>query len=351
MKSSMTRTYIERLSMLFVICIIAMCMPLAAFGTSEMDLAVYDDVYDVYANPELGIDEDLNTYATIKSTTGSGFYHKLQYEVLGSFPIGTVVHFEVRYQYENTLGRNGIVSLVLYGHSGTLPFSGGGVPYSTATNVFNTSYTVKGAPTNHPVRVTFRGNNSHDVVRIYDVKITYTLPPKPDVPNNLIATTGDTLVNLSWDAVEGADSYNVKRSLTEGGPYTTVASVVYGTTYTDLDVVNGTTYYYIVTAVNEDGESDPSNEASATPFAPEPEPTTGRALVVITMVNGLEKEYDWSAAEVNDFLDWYDARDAGSGPARYEVVKTYNKGPFLSRKDYLVFDKIMMFEIMEYEEE
>ena len=37
--------------------------------------------------------------------------------------------------------------------------------------------------------------------------------------------------------------------------------------YTDTDVVNGTTYYYVVTAVNEsDFESSFSNEVSATPL-------------------------------------------------------------------------------------
>jgi hypothetical protein len=50
------------------------------------------------------------------------------------------------------------------------------------------------------------------------------------------------------------------------GPYTTIASVT-ATTYTDTNVTNGTTYYYVVSAVNSAGESGDSNEASATPQA------------------------------------------------------------------------------------
>lgn len=83
-------------------------------------------------------------------------------------------------------------------------------------------------------------------------------------PYDLTATTVNQKVNLSWYAVPNATGYNIKRSLTSGGPYTTVATSVTGTTYTDSNVTNGITYYYVVTAVNASGESVNSNEASAT---------------------------------------------------------------------------------------
>ncbi len=47
-------------------------------------------------------------------------------------------------------------------------------------------------------------------------------------PTNLTATEGDSKVTLSWTAVVGATSYNVKRSTTAGGTYTTIASNVTG---------------------------------------------------------------------------------------------------------------------------
>ena len=86
----------------------------------------------------------------------------------------------------------------------------------------------------------------------------------PAAPSNLVATTGNAQVGLSWSGSTGATSYNVKRSTTNGGPYTTVASSP-GTTYTDSGVNNGTTYYYVVTAANAGGESTNSNQAMATP--------------------------------------------------------------------------------------
>jgi hypothetical protein len=75
-------------------------------------------------------------------------------------------------------------------------------------------------------------------------------------------------VNLSWNASAAATSYNVKRSTTSGGPYSTIANNVTGTSYTDSAVSGGTTYYYVVSGVNPQGESPNSNQASATPVAP-----------------------------------------------------------------------------------
>jgi autotransporter-associated beta strand protein len=78
--------------------------------------------------------------------------------------------------------------------------------------------------------------------------------------------TGDAVV-LTWLETEGAASYHILRSLTPGGPYETVATIISGTTFTDWSVNNGTTYYYAVAATNPNGISDPSAEWTATPHA------------------------------------------------------------------------------------
>ena len=88
----------------------------------------------------------------------------------------------------------------------------------------------------------------------------------PSAPTGLSATAGDKQVALMWNASAGATSYNVKRSTTQGGPYTTVFSPI-GTSYTDPGLTDGTTYYYVVSAVNAGGESGNSSEVSATPAA------------------------------------------------------------------------------------
>lgn len=82
---------------------------------------------------------------------------------------------------------------------------------------------------------------------------------------------------------------------------------------------------------------------------PIPEPIGDRAILVIMMTTGLEKEYDLSMDEVNAFINWYDAKDAGSGPSKYAIDKHgNNKGPFIKRTDYVIFNNILTFEINEY---
>jgi fibronectin type 3 domain-containing protein len=75
-------------------------------------------------------------------------------------------------------------------------------------------------------------------------------------------------VALTWTAPTGGSSvtgYNPYRGTTKGGPYTVlVTTPVAGTTYTDTSgLVEGTTYFYVVTSVGPGGESVSSNEASA----------------------------------------------------------------------------------------
>jgi predicted carbohydrate-binding protein with CBM5 and CBM33 domain len=90
----------------------------------------------------------------------------------------------------------------------------------------------------------------------------------PPAPTGLAAAAGNAQVALTWTAASGATGYNVKRSTTNGGPYSNVATNVTGTSYTNTGLTNGTTYYYVVTAVNASGESPVSLQASGTPSAP-----------------------------------------------------------------------------------
>lgn len=102
----------------------------------------------------------------------------------------------------------------------------------------------------------------------YDDIIVSTIsggsPTVPSAPTGLSATAGNGQVTLSWNTVSNATSYNVKRSTTSGSNFTTIGSTG-STSFTDTTVTNGTTYYYVVTAVNSAGESAPSSQVSAKP--------------------------------------------------------------------------------------
>jgi titin len=102
-------------------------------------------------------------------------------------------------------------------------------------------------------------------------------PPPPAIPSGIVAVAGDSRVALSWNAATSADSYSVKRSDVTGGPYVAVATNVNATNYNDLAVVNGATFYYVISAVNPGGKSSNSVEVAAFPLATPAVPNNFRA--------------------------------------------------------------------------
>ncbi|WP_281888242.1 cellulase family glycosylhydrolase [Paenibacillus sp. YYML68] len=100
----------------------------------------------------------------------------------------------------------------------------------------------------------------------------------PAAPTGVSAAAGNGQATLTWQASIGATSYQVKRAVTSGGPYTTIGTVT-GTSFTNTGLTNGTTYYYVVSAVNSAGVSANSSEVSVQPSSGSTGGGTG-ALVV-----------------------------------------------------------------------
>jgi fibronectin type 3 domain-containing protein len=82
-----------------------------------------------------------------------------------------------------------------------------------------------------------------------------------------VSGTGTHSVVLQWTASATAGvNYNVYRGLSLDNYSLITTSPISGTTYTDTDptLQSGSTYYYVVTAVNSSGvESTDSNAVSA----------------------------------------------------------------------------------------
>jgi 6-phosphogluconolactonase len=105
----------------------------------------------------------------------------------------------------------------------------------------------------------------------YSTLVPAMVPVPPQAPTNLMATPGSPgsgAVTLAWTAsATNSVSYNVYRSTTSGA-YTSankIASGVSATSYPDSGLTSGTTYYYVVTAVDAGGNESPfSNEAFVT---------------------------------------------------------------------------------------
>ncbi len=110
---------------------------------------------------------------------------------------------------------------------------------------------------------------------------TYTMQGSPSAPV-VTPTSGDSHVTLSWTAASDATSYAVKRALASAGPYTTLDASHLVANYDDTTAVNGTTYYYVVSATGVRGTSADSSPASATPSAP----VAGGGVVISQLYGG-----------------------------------------------------------------
>lgn len=100
----------------------------------------------------------------------------------------------------------------------------------------------------------------------------------PEAPSGLSAESQDSAIALRWSAVGGGVAgYNVYRSTASIGEISELeplngATPVSAVRHTDEAVENGTTYHYVVTALDDAGnESGPSGEVTKTPFAGPPD--------------------------------------------------------------------------------
>lgn len=102
----------------------------------------------------------------------------------------------------------------------------------------------------------------------HDVDLTVALPD----PVGVVGEAGDTTATISWKPVPGAASYNVYMSQATGVGTTDdntgnwMAHTSVSNPFMHESLTNGTAYYFVVTAVDADGnESSTSEEVAVTP--------------------------------------------------------------------------------------
>ena len=165
-------------------------------------------------------------------------------------------------------GFTGTVNLSVGSESGfpTGITSGGFSPASISTGGSSSTLTMQTSISTVPyaLSLTITGT-SGTISHTASTTLLVNLAP----PAGLTATAKDSQVTLSWPASVGANGYHVKRANIDGGPYETFACLS-GTSIVDSGLINGTTYYYTVSATytagpNAGGESADSMQASATP--------------------------------------------------------------------------------------
>lgn len=141
----------------------------------------------------------------------------------------------------------------------------------------------------------------------------------------LIATAASSSrINLAWNSSAGADSYNAKRSTSNGGPYTTIATGVSGLTLTSGGLASNTPYYYVVSAVNGGGESPNSAQASATTFADPPPAapstltaTAGKRKITLHWTDNSGNETGFKIERSADNANFAQIATVGAGVVTY----------------------------------
>ena len=162
----------------------------------------------------------------------------------------------------------------------------------------------------------FAGNTPHQYPRI-----EHTVAPAP--PGAVTAIPGDASVSLSWPVSPAADlaSYEVFRSTSAAGPWTTLVATVAepATSCTDSGLTNGTTYYYSVRAVTTDNRrSIPVVSNAVTPVGSS-DNTGPTAPGTVTATS--------APAAATITLTWAASTDPGSpstGVLQYEIWRSYD---------------------------
>jgi fibronectin type 3 domain-containing protein len=121
-------------------------------------------------------------------------------------------------------------------------------------------------------------------------------PTVPAAPTGVSAAGGTNQVTISWSAVTSATSYNIYWSTTSGVTPTNgtrISGVTSPAIQTGLTA--GTTYYYIVTAVNSAGEGAASIQVAATTLSTTPGLTVPGSPMDVTAAGGVNQvTVSWS---------------------------------------------------------
>jgi hypothetical protein len=144
----------------------------------------------------------------------------------------------------------------------------------TVTNQsYNGSVAAGGSVTNIGFNGNLVGGNAVPTAFAVNGNLCAPLSGDPPLaPTGLTAASGNQQTTLSWTPSLTATSYQVKRSTTSGGPYTTVGTSA-TTSFINTGLTNGTVYYYVVAAVNSAGAGTNSSQVFDEPGAVPPNVT------------------------------------------------------------------------------
>jgi len=121
----------------------------------------------------------------------------------------------------------------------------------------------------------------------------------------------------------------------ETNAWTTLPSMAVRRQEIPTEIIDRTIYAF--------GGANPASLSSVESYVV---PSYDNALLRVTMVTGEIKEYEMPFSDVNAFLSWINSE--GTENPVYTIGKDCNLGPFSGRDEYLIYDKISSFEVLQY---
>jgi rhamnogalacturonan endolyase len=159
-------------------------------------------------------------------------------------------------------------------------------PFNYVMSITETTYTDSGVTTNNSYYYEVAAVNTGGV----STNATFTVLGQILAPG-LAAIPGNAQVSLSWNSTPESTNYVLQSSTVSGGPYTTISSSA-NTSFVNSNLVNGTTYYYVVYAQGLYGQSPVSSQISATPST-----VAGSTIYWTNTISGTSQ--DW-----NNIANW-----------------------------------------------
>ncbi|WP_314589494.1 S-layer homology domain-containing protein [Paenibacillus terrigena] len=170
--------------------------------------------------------------------------------------------------------------------------------------------------------VTFSGLGATNPAEVIGAQLAFNAEAMPEVLSAVVdlpwpsltapsiesVTAGDGHVLLQWSAMYGSVSYAVYQS-TGAGVYDQELVVVDSsvTSYDAVGLTNGTTYHFVVKAINPGGISTASNEVSATPQVPAP----GAPILAPAVAGDTQIHLEWSRVDGSTGYKVYQSQTPG----------------------------------------
>ncbi len=140
----------------------------------------------------------------------------------------------------------------------------------------------------------------YSALQILLLAVAFDAAAQVAAPTNAVILSGDRSAILHWDpdASPNVSGYNVYRSVSSGGPFVKQNTGLLTTLgFCDLNVSDGQTYYYQVTAVNTTSQTSPPSATVST--VPNPFPNDDAFLDYLQQANF---GYFWYTANPNNGL-------------------------------------------------